>query len=112
MMRSGSSSPTFTESNSRSAIGKALSALVGTTCQGRVRLLHGLAPVVADDVLRDDDVGAVRLPVGVQVDVAVQPVADLDGQQKLQLLVHLDDLGVVNADVRVGEERRLGRVSE
>src|ERR1700710_823973 len=107
MTRSGSWSPTFTELNSRSAIRKALSRFIGTTREGRVRLLHGLTLVVGDDVLGDDDVGAVRLPDRVHVHVAVQPVACVDRTQELELLVDLHDLLVLDSDVGVGEERSL-----
>ena len=46
------------------------------------------------------------------VDVAVQRVAGLDRLDELQLLVDLDDLHVRDADVGVGEERRLRLVAE
>src|ERR1700710_1274571 len=112
MIRSGSWSPTFTELNSRSAIRKALSAVVRPTRKGGVGLLYGLTLVVGDDVLGDDDVGPVRLTVGVDVDIAVQPVARVDRTQDLELLVDLHDLRVLDADVCVGEEGRLRLVAE
>src|ERR1700748_2369267 len=112
MTRSGSWSPTCTELNSRSAIRKALSALIRSTRQGRVRLLDRLAGLVGDDVLGHDDVGAVRLANRVHGDVAVQPVARVDRTHELELLVDLHDLRVLEGDVGVGEERRLRLVAE
>ena len=46
------------------------------------------------------------------VDVAVQLVARLDGLEELQLLVDLDDLSVMDADVGACEERRLRLITE
>src|SRR6478752_6246157 len=112
MTRSGSASPTFTELNSRRAIREAPSAVVRTTRQGRVALLDHFAGLVGDDVLGHDDVGPVCLPDRMHGYVAVQPVARLDRQHELELLVDLDDLGVLDPDVRVGEEGRLRLVTE
>ena len=96
----------MTELNSRSAIVEAtLSVFLATSRQRRVQLLDHLTVLVGDDVLGDDDVRTVRLPDGVQVDVALQLVTGLDRRQELQLLVDLDDLAVGDADVGVVEER-------
>src|SRR6478735_12207023 len=109
MAFSGSRSPTFTESNSRSAIAEAtlFSQFARTTGKGRVRLLHDVTLVVGDDVLGHDDVGAVRLPDRIHVHVAVQLVAGMDRLDELEQLVDLDDLHIGDADVGAGEERGL-----
>src|SRR6202011_1439513 len=114
MTFSGSVSPTFTESNSRNAIVEAtfFSLYSRATGQGRIRLLDHFTGFVGHDVLGDDDVRAERLPNRVHVHIAVQLVAGLDRLQELQLLVDLDDLGVLDSDVGVREERRLRLVSE
>src|SRR5215213_9938153 len=114
MTFSGSWSPTFTESNSRSAMVKAtfFSLFARTARESRVGLLHDVTVLVGDDVLCHDDVGAERPPNGVHVHVTVEPVTGLDRLVKLQLLVDLDDLLVLDADVGVGEERGLRLITE
>src|SRR5215208_2217994 len=114
MVFSGSWSPTFTESNSRSAMVKAtfFSLFARTTRESREGLLHDVTGLVGDDVPGHDDVGPERPPNGVHVDVAVEPVTGLDRLVNLQLLVNLDDLGVLDADVSVGEERGLRLITE
>src|SRR5271156_1027197 len=88
------------------------SVFAGTTRQGRVGLLYNVASVVGDDVLGDDDVGAVRLPNRVHIHVAVQLVADLNRLQELQHLIDLHNLLVLYADVGMREKRGLGLVAE
>jgi hypothetical protein len=113
MIRSGISSPTLTELNSRSAIVEAtLSVFLTSPGQRRVGLLYYLAVLVGDHVFGDDDVGAVRLAHRVHVDIAEQMVAGVDRVQELELLVDLDDLAVGEVDVGVIEERPLRRVAE
>src|SRR5882757_5033656 len=114
MTFSGSRSPTFTESNSRSAIVEAtlFSILRGTARQGCIRFLHDVTVLVGDDVPGHDDVGTKRPPNRVHVDVAVELVARDDRLEEPELLVDLDDLRVLDADVGAGEERRLRLVAE
>src|SRR3954449_13409957 len=112
MTFSGSWSPTFTESNSRSAIVEATSFSIGTTGKGRVGLLNGLAPVVGDDVLGHDDVRTERLSNRVHPYVAVERVALPDRLQELQLLVDLDDLFVGDRDVIGLEHGQLCLIAE
>src|ERR1700750_1913859 len=95
MVRSGNSSPTLTELNSRSAIVEAtLSVLLTTPRERGVRLLYYFAGLITDDVLCHDDVGAVRLPNRVHVHIAIQLVAGLNRSVDGQLLIDLDDLAV------------------
>src|SRR6187399_347428 len=113
MIFSGNSSPTLTESNSRSAIVEAtLSVFFTTPRKGGVGLLDYFAILVGDDVLGDDDVRAVRPAIVVRVHVAVQPVTHLDRVVERQYLVNLNDLLVVDTDAGVLEERELGAVAE
>src|SRR5258708_37350825 len=108
MTFSGSVSPTFTESNSRSAMAETLiSVFPRTTREGRIRLLHNVTGLVGDDVLGHDDVGAVPLPNRVHIHVAVELVARMDRLAELQHLIDLDDLHVRDADVGTVEECRL-----
>src|SRR3954466_15690509 len=109
MTFSGSLSPTFTESNSRSATVEAtfFSLFTRSARKGRIGLLHDVTVVVGDDGLGHDDVGAEGLPNRVHVHVAVELIACLDRHVELQLLVNLDDLGVLDADVGAREERGL-----
>src|ERR1700712_349663 len=107
MVRSGNRSPTLTELNSRSAIAEAtFSIFLTTPGERRVRLLYDGAVLVGDDVLGDDDVGAMGLTNRVKVDIAVELVAGLNRALERQLLVDLDDLLVHDADIGIGEERR------
>src|SRR5258705_13408920 len=114
MTFSGSRSPTFTESNSRSAIVETtlFSLYSSTTGQGRIGFLHHVTVLVRDDVSRHDDVRAERLPNRVHVHIAVEAVAGHDRLDELQLLGDLDDLCVLDPDVGVREERRLRLVAE
>src|SRR5258705_13016269 len=108
MTFSGSWSPTFTESNSRNAIVEAtlFSILRGTTRQSCIGFLHDVTLLVGDDVLGHDDVGAERAPNRMHVDVAIEPVARHDRREELDLLVDLDDLLVLDADIGIVEDSR------
>src|SRR5882757_9973699 len=100
MTFSGSWSPTFTESNSRSAIVEATFPVFARTArEGRVGLLNYLALVVRDDVLGHDDVGTEGLSDRVHVHIDVELVALHDRLQELQFLIDLDDLLVRDRDV-------------
>src|ERR1700682_1960800 len=113
MTFSGSLSPTLTELNSRNAIVEATFSIFLTTARkGRVGLLNYFTVLVGHNVLGHDDVRAERLPNRVDVDIAIEAIAGLDRLEELQLLVDLHDLGVLDADVGVGKERRLRLVAE
>ena len=113
MVRSGKSSPTLIELNSRSAIVEAtLSTLVTPPGERRVVLLDYVTVGIGDDVLGHDDVGAVRLPDLMEVHVAVKLVTCDDRFVEFQHLIHLNDLFVGDPDAGRLEHRQLGGVAE
>jgi hypothetical protein len=85
---------------------------LATPRKGGVALLHRVAVLIGDATSQYEHIGPEGLPQRVDAKVAGQLIAGLDGSNELQTLRGLDDLLVLDRDVRVREERHLGLVSE